>query len=522
MSPTELPPSFMTTLVILGEEGRKEQGLETANKTQRTILFTQGPSTSSQELMAKHFGAALLIVISTSLAGITAADWRCQAPGPGLQPICPAGDCNVAHANYQGDIVVLDVNSQQSGGPTVTTADDCCNECRKNSKCNVWTFCNPDTGDGCDNTCIPSQFNFDPANPNDPSKFGRFGGCAANNQWPKFTCALKHVQSPNHPQAFPPIGPQEVWTSGAITASSTRTVPTRPPPVPVNAPTPTPTPTPTPAPAPVQAPAAAAAAVPVPAPAALIAAAAQPPSPVEVPSPAAAAQPPTAAAGAVSSFSLPPAEPPVAPPTLAPAAAPVELPAAAVLPPPAAAPILAPLPTALPVPVPLTLPAPSPPVPAPAMSTAFPLMSAMAAPAPAPVEAVALPPVAATAPSESRIGPVGAPVLASLPSFQPAAAPALAAAPSFAPAAAPDVSAVSLPVSSYSLAPESAPAPTAVLASEDPEAPTVSYGSAYQMPYAPAQAPASQAATNFANRFGTPALPAQATAPVSNGLQDQN
>jgi hypothetical protein len=34
----------------------------------------------------------------------------------------------------QGDIVVLDVNSQQSGGPTVTTADDCCNECRKNSK----------------------------------------------------------------------------------------------------------------------------------------------------------------------------------------------------------------------------------------------------------------------------------------------------------------------------------------------------------------------------------------------------
>lgn len=34
----------------------------------------------------------------------------------------------------QGDIVVLDVNSQQSGGPTVTTADDCCNECRKNSR----------------------------------------------------------------------------------------------------------------------------------------------------------------------------------------------------------------------------------------------------------------------------------------------------------------------------------------------------------------------------------------------------
>lgn len=39
------------------------------------------------------------------------------------------GDCVL-----QGDIVVLDVNSQQSGGPTVTTADDCCNECRKNTR----------------------------------------------------------------------------------------------------------------------------------------------------------------------------------------------------------------------------------------------------------------------------------------------------------------------------------------------------------------------------------------------------
>jgi hypothetical protein len=34
----------------------------------------------------------------------------------------------------QGDIVVLDVNSRQQGGPVVTTADDCCNECRKNKQ----------------------------------------------------------------------------------------------------------------------------------------------------------------------------------------------------------------------------------------------------------------------------------------------------------------------------------------------------------------------------------------------------
>lgn len=134
-------------------------------------------------------------------------------------------------------------------------------------------------------------------------------------------------------------------------------------------------------------------------------------------------------------------------------------------------------------------------------------MSAMAAPAPAPIEAVALPPVAATAPSESLIGPVGAPVLAAAPSFPPAAAPALTAAPSFAPAAAPDVSAVSLPVSSYSLAPESAPAPTAVLASEDPEVSvpvsTRHLGSRPQYPRGPAGVRALQTFMPLSAVFGS-------------------
>ena len=52
-------------------------------------------------------------------------------------------------------------------------------------QCNIWTFCNPDTGEGCDTTCIASQFNYDPSNPDDPTRFGKFGGCAPNNQWPK-------------------------------------------------------------------------------------------------------------------------------------------------------------------------------------------------------------------------------------------------------------------------------------------------------------------------------------------------
>jgi hypothetical protein len=52
-------------------------------------------------------------------------------------------------------------------------------------QCNIWTFCNPDTADGCDNTCIPSQFNYNPNNPNDPQRFGPNGGCTTNNQWPK-------------------------------------------------------------------------------------------------------------------------------------------------------------------------------------------------------------------------------------------------------------------------------------------------------------------------------------------------
>ena len=46
------------------------------------------------------------------------------------------------------------------------------------------------------------------------------------------TCALKHVQRPEAPQAFPPLSNPNPWTSGTITTSTTRTVPPRPPLVP--------------------------------------------------------------------------------------------------------------------------------------------------------------------------------------------------------------------------------------------------------------------------------------------------
>ena len=53
-------------------------------------------------------------------------------------------------------------------------------------QCNIWTFCNPETGDGCDNTCDPNVYNYNPSNPTDPLRFGQSSsGCLPGNQWPK-------------------------------------------------------------------------------------------------------------------------------------------------------------------------------------------------------------------------------------------------------------------------------------------------------------------------------------------------
>ena len=57
-------------------------------------------------------------------------------------------------------------------------------------QCNIWTFCTPETGEGCDTTCEPSQFNYDPSNPNNPLRFGQSLGCLPGNQWPRCTPTL--------------------------------------------------------------------------------------------------------------------------------------------------------------------------------------------------------------------------------------------------------------------------------------------------------------------------------------------
>ena len=62
-------------------------------------------------------------------------------------------------------------------------SDLCFDAC---AQCNIWTFCIPDTGEGCDNTCVASQFNYNPSNPTDPLRFGQSSsGCLPGNQWPK-------------------------------------------------------------------------------------------------------------------------------------------------------------------------------------------------------------------------------------------------------------------------------------------------------------------------------------------------
>ncbi|CAL8469900.1 g9442 [Coccomyxa elongata] len=73
---------------------------------------------------------------------------------PDIRNDAPVG-CNAGTANYMGDIVRMDVNSQTPGAPVdydvVATAADCCAACVADMQCNVWVFCSKAWGfAGCD------------------------------------------------------------------------------------------------------------------------------------------------------------------------------------------------------------------------------------------------------------------------------------------------------------------------------------------------------------------------------------
>lgn len=87
-------------------------------------------------------------------------------------------------------------------------------------QCNIWTFCNPETGDGCDNTCEPATYNYSPSNPTDPLRFGQSSaGCLPGNQWPK--CAPSPPPSLSGHACLRAAAPAKLHCSGLLTRSAT-------------------------------------------------------------------------------------------------------------------------------------------------------------------------------------------------------------------------------------------------------------------------------------------------------------
>jgi hypothetical protein len=89
----------------------------------------------------------------------TGSDWDCQVQGSaafivnGAPPVCVSADCNAVNGNINGEILKLDINSwEYSAGPNkppkVTSAAECCDQCRSMAGCNAWTFCWKEGGCG--------------------------------------------------------------------------------------------------------------------------------------------------------------------------------------------------------------------------------------------------------------------------------------------------------------------------------------------------------------------------------------
>ncbi|KAK9814557.1 hypothetical protein WJX72_007838 [[Myrmecia] bisecta] len=142
----------------------------------------------------------------------------CDVPA---RVFCPDADCRANQANYLGDVIDLDINSRtfNNGSCTecipasVTNAADCCTACRKNPRCNVWSFCTAPAG--CSTDCDAARYNWDPALPNNTQRFGQFGACSDDGSWPVWTCTLRHVDSTCNVKASE-SGVDQPWVGGVF------------------------------------------------------------------------------------------------------------------------------------------------------------------------------------------------------------------------------------------------------------------------------------------------------------------
>ena len=138
--------------------------------------------------------------------------------------------CRAMHGNIQADsIVVLDVNSWQASQgaqqpPRVTTAQECCHECRLVAECNAWSFCYSPNGCG-GSTCGSSTVAGRKAN--DCQTMGPYANnCTIDGQFPFLTCMLKRVNDSLASSSGPTNGDNGDadinWTSGVIATEDER------------------------------------------------------------------------------------------------------------------------------------------------------------------------------------------------------------------------------------------------------------------------------------------------------------
>lgn len=160
--------------------------------------------------------------------------WNCGRPGAcyfsesitfmkeickTLPAVCPKKDCRTVRGMYDvGKVLKADVNSFSYGSspnhpPVVTVAAECCHECKRDKRCNVWNFCGKD-GCGYKNSCTTFYEKY-PAGPGKKNLRGIFpSGCSSQGRFSRGSCILRQA-SEKQLATVKPKGPI-TFTSGRL------------------------------------------------------------------------------------------------------------------------------------------------------------------------------------------------------------------------------------------------------------------------------------------------------------------
>lgn len=134
--------------------------------------------------------------------------------------VCPAKDCNTIRGTYKAtEYVIVDVNSfSYQGGPNkppaVTVAAQCCDACKKNKNCNVWSFCDNDKCGG--KGYCTELYNKYPSGFEKGLKRGVYGSACSNGYFSKGSCLLQRYTAEEFKNASSNIGGPDTVISGKI------------------------------------------------------------------------------------------------------------------------------------------------------------------------------------------------------------------------------------------------------------------------------------------------------------------